>query len=334
MGIDLIQINEKHSIPKYKQIVNAIIKGIDDGKLSKGDHLPSINAICTRRNLSRDTVMMAYNELKAKGVLASFPGKGYYIESTNIETTHRVFLLFDEFNGFKEDLYNSFIKTLQDKAAVEIYFHHFNRKVFESLIRDNIGKYTSYVIMPAKFQNVLSLLQEINGRVLILDQMSEELKGHFPSIYQNFENDVYNALKSGISYLKKYNRLIMIYPGGKEPEGQYKGFLRFCKENDIAYELVNEYQNRKLIKGDAFIAISDEHLVKLVKDVKKAGFKLGEDIGLISYNDTSLKEVVGEGITTISTDFKEMGRKLAELVLKKRNVQIENPSSLIVRSSL
>ena len=68
MGIDLIQINDKQCIPKYKQIVNAIIKGIDDGKLSKGDHLPSINAICTRRNLSRDTVMMAYNELKAKGV--------------------------------------------------------------------------------------------------------------------------------------------------------------------------------------------------------------------------------------------------------------------------
>ncbi|RPH32827.1 MAG: GntR family transcriptional regulator [Bacteroidales bacterium] len=334
MGIDLIQINEKHSIPKYKQIVNAIIKGIDDGKLSKGDHLPSINAICTRRNLSRDTVMMAYNELKAKGVLASFPGKGYYIESTNIETTHRIFLLFDEFNGFKEDLYNSFIKALQGKAAVEIYFHHFNRKVFESLIRENNGKYSSYVIMPTKFENILPLLQEINGKVFILDQISEELKGHFPAVYQNFENDVYNALVSGTEYLKKYKKVIMIYPGGKEPEGQFKGFLRFCKETKTEYELVQDIQYRKLNKGEVFIAISDDHLVKLVKEAKKEEYRLGEDIGLISYNDTSLKEVVGEGITTISTDFKEMGKKLAELVLKKKNVQIENPSSLIIRSSL
>lgn len=334
MGIDLIQINDKQCIPKYKQIVNAIIKGIDDGKLSKGDHLPSINAICTRRNLSRDTVMMAYNELKAKGVLSSMPGKGYYIESTNIEMSHRIFLLFDEFNAFKEDLYNSFIKALQEKAVVEIYFHHFNRTVFENLIRENNGKYTTYVIMPTKFKNILPLLQEINGRVLILDQISDELKGVFPAIYQNFEDDVYTALQSGLSYLKKYNRLIMIYPGGKEPEGQYKGFQRFCKDYDIAYEVINDFQNRRIIKGDAFIAISDEHLVKLIKSIKSAGLKMGEDIGLISYNDSSLKEVVGDGITTISTDFKEMGRKLAEFVFKKRNVQIENPSSLIIRSSL
>lgn len=334
MGIDLIQINEKQCVPKYKQIVNAIIKGIDDGKLSKGDHLPSINAICCRRNLSRDTVMMAYNELKAKGVLSSLPGKGYYIESTNIETTHRIFLLFDEFNGFKEDLYNSFLKALQEKAIVEIYFHHFNRKVFESLIRENNGKYTSYVIMPTKFENILPLIQEITGKVFILDQISEELKGHFPAIYQNFENDVYNALVSGLEHIQKYRKIIMVYPGGKEPEGQFKGFLKFCREKKIEYELVQDIQYRKLNKGELFIAISDDHLVKLIKEAKNAGLKLGQDLGLISYNDSSLKEVVADGITTISTDFKEMGKKLAELVLKKKNIQIENPSSLIIRASL
>jgi DNA-binding transcriptional regulator YhcF (GntR family) len=334
MGIDLIQINENQSVSKYKQIVNAIIKGIDDGKFVKGDRLPSINSICTRRNLSRDTVMMAYNELKAKGVVSSLPGKGYYIESTNIEMTHRVFLLFDEFNGFKEDLYNSFIKALHGKAVVEIYFHHFNRKVFENLIRENNGKYTSYVIMPTKFENVLTLLKEINGRVFLLDQISEELKGQFPAVYQNFEKDVYDALFSGIEMLKKYKKIIMVYPGGKEPEGQFKGFLKFCKEAKIEYELVQDIQYRKLNRGEAFIAISDDHLVKLIKEAKLSGLRLGYDIGIISYNDTSLKEVVADGITTISTDFKEMGKKLAELVLRKRNIQVENQSSLIVRSSL
>lgn len=334
MGIDLIQINEKQSVSKYKQIVNSIIKGIDDGKLAKGDRLPSINAICTRRNLSRDTVMMAYNELKAKGVLSSLPGKGYYIESTNVEMSHRIFLLFDEFNGFKEDLYSSFIKALQGKAVVEIYFHHFNRKVFENLIRDNIGKYTSYVIMPTKFDKILPLLREINGRVFILDQISVELKDQFPAVYQNFENDVYKALLSGIDLIKKYRKIIMVYPGGKEPEGQYLGFIKFCKESNIDYEIVQSIQYRKLNRGEVYIAISDEHLVKLIKEAKVLGLKLGQDIGLISYNDSSLKEVVADGITTISTDFKEMGKKLAELVLKKRNVQIENTSSLIVRSSL
>jgi len=334
MGIDQIHINEKLSISKYKQIVNSVIKGIHDGKFGKGDHIPSINAICNKWNLSRDTVLMAYNELKAKGIITSIPGKGYFIESTNIDHSVKIFLLFDELNGFKEDLYNSFMKSLKGKGTVDIYFHHFNRNLFENLIRENNGKYTTYVIMPTKFTDILPLLKEIKGNVFILDQINDELNNQFPAIYQNFEKDVYEALTSGIDLLERYNKLIMIYPGGKEPEGQYKGFLKFCKDKKFEYELLNDLPNKRLNKGEVYIAISDDHLVQLVKRSKNEGLKLGKDIGLISYNDTSLKEVVADGITTISTDFKGMGKRLAEMVQNKKKQQIENKSSLIVRSSL
>lgn len=334
MGIDQIHINEKLSISKYKQIVNSVIKGIHDGKFEKGDHIPSINAICNKWNLSRDTVMMAYNELKAKGIVTSIPGKGYFIESTNIDHSVKIFLLFDELNGFKEDLYNSFMKSLKGKGTVDIYFHHFNRNLFENLIKENNGKYTTYVIMPTKFTDILPLLKEIKGNVYILDQINDDLNDQFPAIYQNFEKDVYEALTSGIDLLARYNKLIMIYPGGKEPEGQYKGFLKFCKDKNFEYELLNDLPNKRLNKGEVYIAISDDHLVQLVKRCKNEGLKLGKDIGLISYNDTSLKEVVADGITTISTDFKGMGKRLAEMVQNKKKQQIENKSSLIVRSSL
>jgi DNA-binding LacI/PurR family transcriptional regulator len=58
------------------------------------------------------------------------------------------------------------------------------------------------------------------------------------------------------------------------------------------------------------------------------------DIGIISYNDTPLKKVVANGITTISTDFVAMGKTLAQLVMSKKRTQLENSSSLIVRGSL
>jgi DNA-binding LacI/PurR family transcriptional regulator len=65
-----------------------------------------------------------------------------------------------------------------------------------------------------------------------------------------------------------------------------------------------------------------------------AGLKLGQDIGIISYNDTMLKEVVEDGITTISTDFKLMGRNLAKMIFSGEHKQIENPNYLIIRKSL
>jgi len=76
------------------------------------------------------------------------------------------------------------------------------------------------------------------------------------------------------------------------------------------------------------------HSDSMVEIFKKQKLIIGQDIGIISYNDTPLKKVVTDGITTISTDFKEMGRILAELILNHKKEQIENKSSLIVRGSL
>ena len=140
----IIHIDSKSSKPKYRQIIDSVYNAIDRRSLRKGDKIPSINQICSEYGLSRDTVMVAFNELKAKGILLSQPGKGYYIATTEIQLEEKIFVLFDELNAFKEDLYNSLISSLQGKANVEVYFHHFNYKVFKNLITESIGKYTSY----------------------------------------------------------------------------------------------------------------------------------------------------------------------------------------------
>ena len=73
----------------------------------------------------------------------------------------KVFLLFDELNSFKEDLYNSFLQNLTNNVQVDIFFHHFNIAVFKKLISDNIGNYSSYVIMPANLKDVKSTIENL-----------------------------------------------------------------------------------------------------------------------------------------------------------------------------
>ena len=101
-----IHIDLNSSKPKYRQIIESVILGIERKHFVKGDKVPSINQICSDFGLSRDTVMLAFNELKSKGILKSQPGKGYYITSTDIQHEEKIFMLFDELNAFKEDLYN------------------------------------------------------------------------------------------------------------------------------------------------------------------------------------------------------------------------------------
>jgi len=330
----IVHIDPKSSLPKYRQIVNSILLAIEKKSLKKGDKVPSINQICSELNLSRDTVMIAFNELKSKGILCSQPGKGYYVITTEISHEENIFVLFDEMNSFKEDLYNSLISSTKGKAVVDIYFHHFNYKVFKNLIAESNGNYTSYVIMPATFDNTNILLSKLpKDKVYILDRLKPDIKS-YQTLYQDFENDFCDALNQGIELLKKYRKLIFVNPGGKEPVERVKGFERFCNTNGFNYQVLKSLEGVRPQLYEAYFVISDRDLVQMVQIAKDYKYKLGKKFGIVSFNDTMLKEVVAGGITTISTDFVEMGKTLADMVLNKKTGHFRNPSKLIVRNSL
>jgi len=330
----IIQINTATATPKYKQIINSVHSAIERKLVQKGDKIPSINEICSEFKLSRDTVMLAFNELKAKGILVSQPGKGYYIKTTEIKHKENIFVLFDEFNVFKEDLYNSLYSMLKGRANIEIFFHYFNLKVFKKLIMENAGKYTSYIIMPAAFNNTLHLISRLpKDKVYILDRKKQDLVS-YPLVYQDFEQDFYDALNEGEAQLKKYRKLIFVNGEGKEPEERINGFERFCKEKKINYQVEKGIDGIKPSLYEAYFLTSDRDLVEMVKIARKYKMKLGKKFGLVSFNDTMLKEVVAGGITTISTDFVEMGKVLGNMVLNGKTGRFRNPSKLILRKSL
>jgi len=330
----IIKIDSKSSLPKYRQIINSVQLAIEKKALKKGDKVPSINQICCDYGLSRDTVMLAFNELKSRGILLSQPGKGYYIVTTEIQPQENIFVLFDELNSFKEDLYNSLISNLKGKAIVDIYFHHFNFKVFKNLIAESLGNYTSYIIMPATFDNTSHLLSKFpKEKMFILDRLKPDLK-LYPVLYQDFENDFYDALNGGLELLKKYRKLVFVNPGGKEPAERVIGFERFCGANGFGFQVVKSLDGLRPELYEAYFVTSDRDLVEIVKLARDYNYKLGKKFGIVSFNDTMLKEVVAGGITTISTDFVEMGKTLADMVLSKKIVQVRNPSRLIVRNSL
>lgn len=328
--IESMKLNES----KYKQVVNFVIEGINEGHFRKGDWIPSINEFRKKYNLSRDTVFAGISELKSRGIIDSTPGVGYYIASTKLTLKHRILLLFNEFNEFKEELYNSFITNIDKTATVEIYFHNYNRKVFETLVNDANGKYTSYILMPGKFQGLDPLLQSLSGKVFLLDHCHNELKGKYSSVTQNFEKDTYEALKFELKHIEKYKRIFMVQSEAKEPYERYNGLQRFSKEYGFEHKYLNNVTGKKIKNGDLFILVNDRDLVDVLKQAKKQDLTPGQEFGIISYNDTPLKEILAGGITTLSTDFKLMGKTMASLIGKKNIETYENPWILNIRKSL
>lgn len=330
----VIKINAKSSLPKYRQIIESIHCAIESGSLKRGDKIPSINQVCSDFNLSRDTVLFAFGKLKAKGVILSQPGKGYFIATTENNRLERVFLLLDELNHLKVDLYNSLVETIKSKATVEMYFHNNNIKVFKNLIAESTGHFTSYIIMPSGFENINHLISKLpSDRVYILDRLKTELK-NYPVVYQDFDKDFYDALTEGALLLKKYRKLVLVHPPEKEPEGRINGFERFCKEKKLSFQVIHSLDGTRPGLYEAWFVVSDRDLVQLVQLTKRYKYKLGKKFGIVSFNDSLLKEVVACGITTVSTDYAEMGKNLGNMLLTHKNGQVRNPSKLVIRKSL
>ncbi|MCA1744895.1 MAG: GntR family transcriptional regulator, partial [Bacteroidales bacterium] len=157
----MIRIDKSASLALYKQIVEVVIAGIGAGQFIKQDKLPSVNEVAGLNMVSRDTVLLAYNELRERGIVKSIPGIGYFIERDFIEAELRIMLLFDELNAFKEDLYNAFIGQLKGRADVDIYFHHFNENLFEGLLRAHKKDYSAFVIMPANLKSAQEAIAQL-----------------------------------------------------------------------------------------------------------------------------------------------------------------------------
>ncbi len=188
--------------------------------------------------------------------------------------------------------------------------------------------------MPANLKNTNQVIQNLpKDKVYILDQIHEDLK-EYPAIYQDFEKAIYNNLTKVSHLIDNYKKLVLVFSEEKQPVGMKKGFTKFSHEKNISFEIIDSLENKTLEKGELYIIPEDKNLLRIIKKMKSLDLSLKNDIGIISYNETLLKEIVEGGITTISTDFKMMGKRLAEMILNKEQIKIENPNDIIIRNSL
>jgi DNA-binding transcriptional regulator YhcF (GntR family) len=331
---DLITIDPSLSIPVYKQIVQSIYRNIDNGVLAQNDLLPSVNSISEHFSLARGSVFTAYNDLRAAGIIDSIPGKGYFVTSTQTRQTKKIFLLFSTFTSYKETLYNAIINSLPKSCSVDIFFHHHSIKLFETLIREQAAYYNTFIIMPELHADTASILSKLDPKhTFLLDVGFKEFQKQYAGVYQNFDKDIYSILMESKHFMSKYQKLYLVFPPALRTKDIITGFNKFSRTKTIATGIRTNIDPKEVKKGDAFIVIEDNELVEVIKIAKANKWQLGKDIGVMSYHETALKSVIGNGITTITTDFAAMGKSIAEMVVAGKRQVIENPFILIDRKS-
>jgi DNA-binding transcriptional regulator YhcF (GntR family) len=333
-----LQFNPKDKTPKYKQIVQSVITDIERGVLKNNEQLPSISELSVEYYLARDTVEKAYRELREQGYITSVQGKGYYVQATNVPKL-KILLIFNKLSSYKKIIYYAFLKALGDKATVDLQIHHYSAYHFREIIEKNLGKYNYYVVMPHFTQdldkaNYMEVLESIPANELVLlDKDVQELTDTRLSVYQNFDKDICEALENAQDLLAKYNRMVLILPcDGNYPAEITHGFRSFCVNYNKEFTIKDNALNEQLQAGTAYVVVEETDLSEIVKKVRQSNYQMGQEIGIISFNETTLKELLN--ITVITTDFEAMGYTAASLLLDNKRIKVKNPFYMIRRGSL
>lgn len=322
-------------LTKTKNIVQYIEGLIENKVLSKNDQIPSFTDIMKEHGVSRDTVVRAYKKLNNRGIIKAVQGKGYFVTNEIVDFEKNVFLLLDELSHYKNTLVKSIERNLKNRGQYRIFFHHYDSEIFNKLIEQNLGQFTHYAISP--FPNSLQIkktLEQIPEDRLILLDRHDGQDPNLKFIGQEFLQDITVCLGKLENRVEKYRRFIFIFPELPYYPSELKiGFQEYCIKMGIESLIVPKTSCISMRRHDAYLVINDSHLARIVERSRLKGWRLGSDIGVISYNETPLKSVVAEGITTISTDFKKMGEHLVCMIFDSKITNIHNASDLILRNS-
>ncbi len=317
---------------KLQQLVHSITEAISNSELKNGDALPSVNQLSKLSGFSRDTVFKAYNILKERNVIESAPQKGYFVANESF----KVFMLLDDFSAFKEQLYQSFRQNLPDSYSVDLMFHHYNPEIFQQLIENSLGRYSLYVVMNIEHNSIHPILDKIDPNKLLILDMGRPENGKMNYLLQDFSGSVLNCMEEGRDNVLRYRELVLDYAENTTPHPveTVSAVRNFCQKHHMKFAMIEKVNPEEVISGQAYFVIRDTDLVEVVKACRNKDLHVGEDVGVLSYNDTPMKQIAGGGISVISIDFAQMGELAAEFVKSKQKITRILNTSLILRNSL
>jgi biotin operon repressor len=320
---------------KHEQLVQGFINAIDEKLLVRGDVLPSVNNMIQELGFARETIMKAYRALKDRGIIEAKNRLGYFVTNDDTQQTLKVALMMFGFDTFQEVFYRNFREKLGANVHLDVFFHHNNIEVFETMLNHIKGKYGMYVVSPISHPKTKELLQGIPLSKLLIYDRFEDINADLSHITQEFETSSYRIFTELADRLHDFDEFLFYYhPHSMIPIEILRAFKKYLKDHNIKGGVRKNYNAGEVEKGKVYFIIDNIDLYQILKDCKEKNLKLGVDVGILSHNDGPMKEIIADGITTYSTDFGLIGTKAAQFVLTREKVQETMPLFLIRRNSL
>ncbi|GAB4019923.1 GntR family transcriptional regulator [Spirosoma koreense] len=332
-----LRIDDKEKTPKFLQIVNGIISQIEVGAFKPGDRLPSINETSAEYYLARATVEKAYCNLLKSGYITSLYRKGFFIASG--KTLKRVLFLTGQLNESNRAIVNAVSAQLGKDYKVDIYAYEYQRKYLYDSLENQAGNYHYFVLMPhhlAETDELKKVLKKIPmERLILLDGSSTAHPRNCASVCVGSGDQLRSVLEQNAFLFRKYKKLNFVTTDNEYIAADwYSAFFGFTETYGLEGRVLDSVEEAPLQKGSAYLLFDEDALVTTIQEANRNRMVLGQDVGIVSFNDARYKAVVAGGISVIKTDVSAIGRSLSDIIGQNRKQSVRIPMQFIQRGSL
>lgn len=106
----------------YIQLYHAICQDILQGKMKKGDQLPSIRNAAKQLNLSRTTIENAYQRLLMEGLIIAQPQRGYFVDADETQSELR------------KEIMNTNVLTQSEETMIDLRTSSIDASAFDTTV--------------------------------------------------------------------------------------------------------------------------------------------------------------------------------------------------------
>ncbi|MGB3799021.1 MAG: winged helix-turn-helix domain-containing protein [Lewinella sp.] len=304
-----LHILEHSPQPKYIQLAEYFKKQINSNQLNGHTHLPSINRLSARYDLSRDTVRKAYLELKRNNLVHGVRGKGYYVSPLiNADRRTGTLALLERPGQDSLQWQLEIIAADPDTTEIEFQYHHGNCEVLQHLAESRAREFDRVIVCgsfagtrPEKLLRALDACPASRTSVFLDDGTDFPVKE--PGFDILWKDILYRALHDCVAALKEVSQLNLCFAETTElPKRMLPGFQRFCIDQGKRGMILLPEEELHPQPGRGYILTEPWQLARLLNQINQQGLADDPAIAVLYVGHDPALEIIGGGITSLEVD--------------------------------
>jgi LacI family transcriptional regulator len=345
------------SISKCVQVKEYITQQIHFGELKPGSEVPSLSELSRQFSINRNTAVKALNELAAEGRIYQRRGLGSFVspKKDKLRTGNFAILL----SNLSSPVYGNIIHGIEEHcralsrhliSASHLASRKIQKETITRLVDEN--KVDGIVLFPASTdKDEINFLEQIraSGMPMLVFYPQGALSGLSTMTFDHFEGltiSVEHLLGNGyrrIGFVTTrhhcFDEMERLYGYRNALE---KAGLTFREDYVFSVEDAEERYARPAAdailahsdRPEALAVISDEVAIGLINRFQELGIKVPDDIAMTAGGNIELGMHPFYSLTTITPNFQQMGKAIAECLERQASISNAPPERLVFRQSL